>query len=64
MLINAHGDHELSLWSAADIVGADLYFRGGDTYLVTVYVGGYKVGETRKHRSSREWVEWIRSLNW
>ena len=62
MLINAYGSRESSLWSAADIIGADLSFRGGDEYRVTVYVAGYKVGETRKHRSSGEWVSWLRSL--
>lgn len=62
MLINAYGDQESSLWAAADIVGADLVFRGGETYRVTVYVAGYIVGETREHMNSREWVNWLRSL--
>jgi len=62
MLINAYGGLESSLWPAADIVGANLCFRGENEYRVTVYVDGYKVGETREHRSSREWVRWLRSL--
>lgn len=62
MLINAHGSREDSLWTAADVVGADLVFREGDKYRVTVHVGGYEVGETCEHRSSREWVGWLRSL--
>ena len=62
MLINVYGETESSLWSAADIVGANLFFRGEDGYRVTVYVDGYKVGETREHRSSREWVKWLRDL--
>ena len=62
MLINAHGSREDSLWTAADVVGADLVFRGGTEYKVTVCVGGYEVGETREHLSSREWVSWLRSL--
>lgn len=62
MLINACGDREISLWSAADVVGAELVFRGGSEYVVTVYVGGYKVGETRVHRSPQEWVKWLRSF--
>lgn len=62
MLINAYGDAGNALWAAADIVGANLFFRGENEYRVTVYVDGCKVGETRKHRSSREWVRWLRSL--
>lgn len=62
MLINVYGSKETSLWLAADIVDANLFFRGEETYRVTVYVDGYKVGETRRHRSSREWVRWLRSL--
>lgn len=62
MLINAHGSREDSLWTAADVVGADLVFRGGNEYKVVVHVGGYVVGETREHRSSGEWVVWLRSL--
>lgn len=62
MLIDVYGSKEVSLWTAADVVGAALFFRGGNEYRVTVYVGGYKVGETRKHRNPREWVDWIRSL--
>ena len=62
MLINAYGDHETSLHVAASIIGADLVFRGGETYRVTVYVGGYNVGETREHKSSREWVRWLRNF--
>ena len=62
MLINVYGEKDTTLWPAADITGAELFFRGGDEYRVTVYVGGYKVGETRKHRSSREWASWLRGL--
>lgn len=52
----------MALWAAADVVGAELVFRGGSEYVVTVYVGGYKIGETCEHRNSREWVNWLRSL--
>lgn len=62
MLINAYGEKESTLWPAAGIVGASLCFRGESEYRVTVYVDGYKVGETREHKSSREWVRWLRSL--
>lgn len=62
MLINAYGDAENALWVAADIIGANLFFRGENKYRVTVYVDGYKVGETHEHRDSREWVRWLRSL--
>lgn len=62
MLINAYGGVEDALWTAADLVGADLVFRGESEYRVTAYVGGYKVGETREHKDSREWVRWLRSL--
>lgn len=62
MLINAYGGVEGALQTAADLVGADSVFRGEETYRVTVYVGGYNVGETRRHMSSREWVRWLRSL--
>lgn len=54
MLINAYGGVEDALWVAADLVGADLVFRGEENYRVTVYVGGYKVGETCRHMSSWE----------
>ena len=56
MLINAYGGVEDALWTAADLVGADLIFRGEENYRVTVYAGGYRVGETCRHMSSREWV--------
>lgn len=62
MLINAYGEKESPLWLAASIVGANLCFRGENEYRVTVYVDGYKVGETREHKSSREWVRWLKSL--
>lgn len=42
MLINVHGGNPS--------------FRGEETYRVTVYVDGHKVGETHRHRSSREWA--------
>jgi len=62
MLINAYGGVEDALWAAAELVGADLVFRGEESYRVTVYVGGYKMGETCQHMSSREWVRWLRCL--
>ena len=62
MFVTVYGSEEGSLWTAADVVGADLSFRRGDEYRVVVYVDGYEVGETRKHRSSRDWVRWLRSL--
>lgn len=46
MLTNAYGGVEDALWTVAGLVGADLVFRGEESYRVTVYVGGYKVGET------------------
>lgn len=45
MFIDAYGGVEDALWTAADLVGADLVFSGEESYRVTVYVGGYKVGE-------------------
>lgn len=62
MLINVYGEYDSTLWPAADLLGAELFFRGGDTYRVVVYQGGYQIGDTCKKRDSREWVEWIRSL--
>jgi hypothetical protein len=62
MLINVYGDEEIPLWSAADVIGANLFFRGGDEYRVTVHMAGYEVGETREHRDSRGWLDWLRSL--
>ena len=62
MLVVVHGDREISLWSAADVVGADLFFKEGDEYRVTVHVGGHKIGDTNEHRSPRQWVSWLRSL--
>lgn len=46
MPINAYWGVEDALWAAADLVGADLAFSGEESYGVTVFVGGYKVGET------------------
>ena len=62
MLINVYGGNDDAVRIAADIAGANLFFRWEETYRVTVYVDGYKVGETRKHMTSREWVNWLRSL--
>ena len=62
MLINVYGENDVTLWPAADLVGAELCFRGGDTYRVTVYRGGYQIGETCEKRYFREWVKWLRSL--
>ena len=62
MLINVYGEHDTALWPAADLLGAELFFRGGDTYRVTVYQGGYQIGDTYNKRDSRGWLEWLRSL--
>ena len=62
MQINVYGEHDTSLWAAADLSGAELFFRGGGTYRVTVYQDGHLIGDTRKKRNSREWLEWLRSL--
>lgn len=62
MQINVHGEYDTSLWAAADLLGAELIFRGGEDYKVTVLQHGYLVGETRVKRDSREWYGWLRSL--
>lgn len=62
MIINVYSSHDSELQAAARLVGANLLFRGENTYRVTVYADGYKVGETREHMSFREWVNWLRSL--
>lgn len=62
MLINVYGGKDNTVRITADLVGVQLVFRGKDTYRVTVYTSGYKVGETRERRSFREWVNWFRSL--
>lgn len=62
MLIDVYGEDDTALWVAADIVGAQLFFRRGDTYRVVVYQSGYQIGDTCEKRDSREWVKWLRSL--
>nr|DAV65856.1 MAG TPA: hypothetical protein [Caudoviricetes sp.] len=62
MLINVYGEKDTTLWAAADLVGAQLVFRGGDTYRVVVYRDGYQVGDTCEKRGSREWFDWIVGL--
>lgn len=62
MQINVYGGPDDALWPAADLLGAELFFRGGDTYRVTVYRGGYQIGDTCERRDSYEWLEWLRSL--
>ena len=62
MIVNVYGKHDTTLWAAADLVGAELFFRGGKDYVVTVYQNGYLIGKTCEGRDSREWVKWFRSL--
>ena len=62
MLIDVYGEHDTTLWAAADLVGAELVFRDGEDYKVAVYQDGYLIGETREKQSSREWLNWFRSL--
>lgn len=62
MQINVHGEHDTDLWAAADLLGAELIFRGGGDYKVVVRQHGHRVGETRMKRDSRGWYEWLRNL--
>lgn len=62
MLINSCSEVDTELWIAADLVGASLIFRKSGAYKVTVHRRGFLIGETRKRRNSREWVEWLRGL--
>lgn len=62
MIINVHGEYDTTLWAAADLVGAELFFRGGGDYEVTVHRNGYLIGRTREKRNSREWVKWLKGL--
>lgn len=62
MLVDVYGEYDAALLPAVYLLGIELMFRGGDTYRVTVYRGGYQIGETCEKRDSREWVKWLRSL--
>lgn len=62
MIVNVCGEYDTTLWAAADLVGAELFFRGGEDYEVTVYQNGYLIGKTCEKRNSREWVKWFRNL--
>lgn len=62
MLVNVYGEDDSALLPAVYLLGIELIFRGGDTYRVTVYRDGYRVGDTCEKRDSREWVKWLRSL--
>lgn len=62
MLINVYGERDTTLWTAADVLGAQLIFRGGDTYRVSVYRNGYQIGDTCEKRNCHEWFEWLRKL--
>ena len=62
MQINVYGEHDTNLWAAADLLGAELIFRGGEDYMVVATLHGYQIGETRKKRDSRSWYEWLKSL--
>ena len=62
MLINSYSEIDTELWTAADLVGAELFFRNSEKYRVTVHQNGHLIGATREKRNSREWVKWLRSL--
>lgn len=62
MLIKSYSEVDAEIWTAADLVGASLWFYDSEPYKVAVYQDGYLIGETSKRRNSREWVEWLRGL--
>lgn len=62
MLVNVYGEYDVALLPAVYLLGIELVFRGGGAYRVTVYRGGYQIGETCEKRDSREWVKWLRGL--
>lgn len=62
MVIETVGDIDPELWAAADVVGASLVSRVGDTKNTSVWMNGYMVKEFLKWTSYKDLVAKLKAI--